>query len=457
MSQPPMTATAFVFPLMRQRPLVLCPLMMATCQRRSASGPAWCSGIRGGAAARAGPPSRRRGRPGSWPRGPARPARRTRRASTGPRRRARAAPSPSGRDRRRPHARSARRRPPLAGGRWSSGTGRSAMGTSLPGPAGPGQDLTTRQIPRRAAVRLVRRARHPECGGLRALPAARPGGHRGLHGERRRQGDPRRGVARRGHDHARGRGRPARPALRARTRARLPVVRHLPARLPGQDERHRGLGGPPPPRRRRRLRLRRGAALGHRLPAAPRSGAAGPPSSWRPTCATGCRRAGTSPRAATPVRPCSSATAPGSWPSWWRPPRPPTSSPTAGARRATASRSCGRSASARTATSPWARSALGRALEAAGLEAGDIGRLVVTGMHGRAVSGLTKKLGLAEGVAVDDLTVERGPERHGAPAARPGLRPRIDGRPTAPRPARPWWCSTWPTAPTRWCCGPPTP
>ena len=34
MSHPPMTATAFVFPLMRQRPLVLWPLMTATCQRR---------------------------------------------------------------------------------------------------------------------------------------------------------------------------------------------------------------------------------------------------------------------------------------------------------------------------------------------------------------------------------------------------------------------------------------
>jgi len=52
--------------------------------------------------------------------------------------------------------------------------------------------------------------------------------------------------------------------------------------------------------------------------------------------------------------------------------------------------------------------ALGRALEAAGLGAGDIGRLVVTGMHGRAVTGLTKKLGLAEGVAVDDLTSSVG-------------------------------------------------
>jgi 3-hydroxy-3-methylglutaryl CoA synthase/uncharacterized OB-fold protein len=54
------------------------------------------------------------------------------------------------------------------------------------------------------------------------------------------------------------------------------------------------------------------------------------------------------------------------------------------------------------------REALGRALAAAGLEAGDVGRLIVTGMHGRAVSGLTKKLALADGVAVDDLTSSVG-------------------------------------------------
>ena len=34
MSHPPMTATALVLPLMRQRPLVSCPLRTATCQRR---------------------------------------------------------------------------------------------------------------------------------------------------------------------------------------------------------------------------------------------------------------------------------------------------------------------------------------------------------------------------------------------------------------------------------------
>ncbi len=54
------------------------------------------------------------------------------------------------------------------------------------------------------------------------------------------------------------------------------------------------------------------------------------------------------------------------------------------------------------------REALDRALAAGGLEAGDVGRLVVTGMHGRAVSGLTKKLALADGVAVDDLTSSVG-------------------------------------------------
>ena len=59
-------------------------------------------------------------------------------------------------------------------------------------------------------------------------------------------------------------------------------------------------------------------------------------------------------------------------------------------------------------------------------------------MHGRAVSGLTKKLALGEGVVVDDLAVERGPERHGAPAARPRRGPRVDGRSGRAAPARPW-------------------
>ena len=54
------------------------------------------------------------------------------------------------------------------------------------------------------------------------------------------------------------------------------------------------------------------------------------------------------------------------------------------------------------------RDALDRALKSAGLAAADIGRLVVTGMHGRAVSGLTRRLGLGEGVVADDLTTSVG-------------------------------------------------
>jgi hydroxymethylglutaryl-CoA synthase len=52
--------------------------------------------------------------------------------------------------------------------------------------------------------------------------------------------------------------------------------------------------------------------------------------------------------------------------------------------------------------------ALGRALKAGGLEVGDVDRIVVTGMHGRAVAGLVKKLGLGESVPVDDLAATVG-------------------------------------------------
>jgi 3-hydroxy-3-methylglutaryl CoA synthase/uncharacterized OB-fold protein len=50
------------------------------------------------------------------------------------------------------------------------------------------------------------------------------------------------------------------------------------------------------------------------------------------------------------------------------------------------------------------RDAFARALAAADLTVADVGRVVVTGMHGRAVSGLTKKLGVDETALVDDLT-----------------------------------------------------
>jgi 3-hydroxy-3-methylglutaryl CoA synthase/uncharacterized OB-fold protein len=52
--------------------------------------------------------------------------------------------------------------------------------------------------------------------------------------------------------------------------------------------------------------------------------------------------------------------------------------------------------------------ALTRALKAAGLEAGDVGRLIVTGMHGRAVSGLVKKLGLDASAVVENLASSVG-------------------------------------------------
>ncbi len=46
---------------------------------------------------------------------------------------------------------------------------------------------------------------------------------------------------------------------------------------------------------------------------------------------------------------------------------------------------------------------LARGLKEAGVDAGALGRLVVTGMHGRAVSALARKLSLPEGVVEDDL------------------------------------------------------
>ena len=52
--------------------------------------------------------------------------------------------------------------------------------------------------------------------------------------------------------------------------------------------------------------------------------------------------------------------------------------------------------------------ALARALKSAGLQAGDMGCLVVTGMHGRAVSALVKKLALEASVVADDLSLSVG-------------------------------------------------
>jgi 3-hydroxy-3-methylglutaryl CoA synthase/uncharacterized OB-fold protein len=49
-----------------------------------------------------------------------------------------------------------------------------------------------------------------------------------------------------------------------------------------------------------------------------------------------------------------------------------------------------------------------RALSVAGIDASDVGCLIVTGMHARAVTGLRKKLGLDESAIADDLTATVG-------------------------------------------------
>jgi len=49
-----------------------------------------------------------------------------------------------------------------------------------------------------------------------------------------------------------------------------------------------------------------------------------------------------------------------------------------------------------------------RALSAAGLEAGGVDRVIVTGMHARAVAGLRKRLGVDESALIDDLAASVG-------------------------------------------------
>jgi hydroxymethylglutaryl-CoA synthase len=52
--------------------------------------------------------------------------------------------------------------------------------------------------------------------------------------------------------------------------------------------------------------------------------------------------------------------------------------------------------------------AFARALKSAGLTAGEVARVVVTGMHARAISSLTKKLGVEESALADDLSLSVG-------------------------------------------------
>ena len=203
-------------------------------------------------------------------------------------------------------------------------------------------------------VRLVRRARHHQCRGLRALPEAGPVRHCGLHGQRRRQGHPCRGVPRRGHHHARRRGRPPRSPLGTGPRSRgIWFATSRPAyldktnatavaaalRLPG-DVGAYDFGGA----------LRSGIGC---LIAALRGGGttlvvAGDMRDGLPT--SGDESAGGDAGAAALV-----GEGPRSWPSWSPRPRRRTNSPTAGGPRATAPPSSGRSGSGRTDTWRWGR------------------------------------------------------------------------------------------------------
>ncbi len=218
-----------------------------------------------------------------------------------------------------------------------------------------GRDLTTRQTSFRQPVRLIRRARHPQCSGIRALSAAGPAGHQGLHGERWRQGHPGRGLPRRGHHHPRGRGGPPGPALRPWSQPRNALVRHSRTRLPRQDQCNCHCGRIAPTRGRRRLRLRGSTAFRDGLPNCS--------SPWRRDEPGGRRGPARRPaherrrvrRRGLRVLRCWSARGPTWSPSWWPPPRRPTNSPTAGGRPATAPPGCGRSASARTATWRWVK------------------------------------------------------------------------------------------------------
>lgn len=66
---------------------------------------------------------------------------------------------------------------------------------------------------------------------------------------------------------------------------------------------------------------------------------------------------------------------------------------------------------------PLGKDAFGRALKVAGLEPGEVGRLIVTSMHARAAKSLAGALGVAKEAVADDLAASVGQ----AGAAHPGL------------------------------------
>ena len=138
-----------------------------------------------------------------------------------------------------------------------------------------------------------------------------------------------------------------------------------------------------------------------------------------------------------------------SWPRSWPGAAPPTSSSTAGARRATPARRCGRSASGGPLHGTG-RPGLGNALRAGGLAAATVDRVVVTTVHPATPWHWVAAWiwATASPTALGDTVGFTG-------AAEPGLL--LAPRWTRPRPARrsPWSC--WPTAPTCWWCAPPRP
>ena len=234
----------------------------------------------------------------------------------------------------------------------------------------------------------------------------------------------------------------------------IPVVRHVTAGVPRQDQRHRGwprryaFPGTSPPST---SAARSARAWARSLP---RSAVGRRPSSSAQTCGKGCRRAATRPVAATPAAPCWSgdgpevlaevvgtASATDEFTDRWR---APVSAPPG----------CGRSASVRTATWHSGQDVLSRALGDGRARRPGIGHLIVTGMHGRAVSGLIKKSTVADGVAADDLArpwVRAGRRTHSSssPASWKGPPP------TARHPVRSSSSCTWPTGPTPSSCARP--
>ena len=225
----------------------------------------------------------------------------------------------------------------------------------------------------------------------------------------RRQGHPIGGLPRRGHHHHGRGGGPPGPALGARRGARAPLVRHRHARLPRQDQRRRHPRRPPAAVRRGRLRLRRRAALGDRAPCVRPA----PPAPGTTLVVMADLRDGL-PTSAT-SRPAATAAAallvgrrrtghagdrrvPGRGLGQRRVPRP------LAGRRATGGRSCGRSGSARPATSPSAPRPGSRASKAAGRRppTRSTGWRSPACTPGRSKA-LGRKLGVGDGAVADDL------------------------------------------------------